>query len=126
MAIFCSGGCLDTFAGIRSGFLPIWSTEIQADRRRMFEDLTGRPCLGDTFAIDLTRVQEPVLLYSGQPCPDFSTSHAGRNPPGQHGETGWQFVAQADKILEANPAVVVCEMVPNALWLEDDTDCSCS
>ena len=117
MGIFCSGGCLDTIAGIRSGFKPVWSTEIHPGRMRMFEDLTGSPCLGDTFAVDFSKERTPVLLYSGQPCPDYSTSHAGRMPPGHAGATGWQFVAQASKILEVDPAVCVLEMVPNALWL---------
>ena len=119
MGVFCSGGCLDTLAGIRSGFTPVWSTEIHTGRANMFEQLTGSPCLGDTFGVDFTKQYSPIVLWSGQPCPDYSSSHAGRQPPGSAGQTGWQFVAQADKVLEADPTVCVMEMVPNALWLQD-------
>lgn len=58
-------------------------------------------------------------LESGQPCPDYSSSHASRNPPGFKGETGWQFVAQADKIKEVDPHVSMIEMVENALYVND-------
>ena len=80
--IFCSGGCLDTFAAIRSGFKPLWGTEVHKQRGAMFEDLTGAPCLGDTFAVDFKKQRQVALLWTGQPCPDYSTSHQGRRPPG--------------------------------------------
>ena len=59
MAVLCSGGCLDTFAGMRAGFQAKWSTEISAAQSRMFEDLTGGICLGDTFS-DRVRSAEYV------------------------------------------------------------------
>ena len=68
-AVLCSGGCVCTLASIRAGFKMIWGTEIcpehqstcsrqQEDlicscngntQQRMWEDLTGAPCLGNTF-----------------------------------------------------------------------------
>ena len=115
--IFCSGGCLDTFAAIRSGFKPLWGTEVHKQRGAMFEDLTGATCLGDTFAVDFKKQKQVVLLWTGQPCPDYSTSHQGRRPPGSQGKTGWQYVQQSEKILEVMPKVCVIEMVPNALQI---------
>ena len=115
LGVFCSGGCLDTFAGIRSGLLPLWGTETDAQRGQMFVDLTQAPCLGDTFEVDFSLQPKVDVLWSGQPCPDWSSSHQGRRPPGDRGETGWQFVAQTDKILEVRPHAFVIEMVPNAL-----------
>ena len=116
--VFCSGGCLDTLALIRSGFQPQWSTEVDGQRATMFEDLTNRKCLGDTFKNDFEK-KSVCVLWTGQPCPDWSSSHQGRRPPGEEGKTGWQFVAQAEKILEVDPHVCVIEMVPNALQVND-------
>ena len=56
MGVFCSGGCLDTFAAIRSGFKPKWRTEIEEQRAKMFEDMTQAPCLGDTFKVDFNEI----------------------------------------------------------------------
>ena len=84
----------------------------------MFEDLTDAPCLGDTFRVDFGKQKHVVLLWSGQPCPDWSSSHLGRNPPGAKGATGWQYVAQAKKVLEVMPHAYVLEMVPNALRVD--------
>ena len=119
VGIFCSGGCLDTFAAIRTGWSPQWSTEIDTQRAKMFEDLTGAPCLGDTFKTNFTKRKRVSVLWSGQPCPDFSTAHEGRKPPGIQGATGWQYTEQVRKVFEVNPRVCVLEMVPNALVLHD-------
>ena len=78
MGVFCSGGCLDTFAGVRSGFIPLWGTETDEQRGKMFADLTQAPCLGDTFAVDFSEQPRVDVLWSGQPCPDWSSSHQGR------------------------------------------------
>jgi len=44
MGVLCSGGCLDTLAGMRAGFKPIWCTEIDHEQQEMFRDLTrGEP-----------------------------------------------------------------------------------
>lgn len=114
---FCTGGCLDTLAAIRSGFIPLWGTEIDPQRAEMFCHLSSAPCLGDTFAVDFTRQSHVVLLWSGQPCPDYSTGKSG-GPVGAEGDTGWQFARQYEKVLEVMPDCFVLEMVPNALYID--------
>jgi len=49
VAELCSGGGLDTIAALRVGFKPLWSSEIDHAQSRMYSDLTGNKCLGDTF-----------------------------------------------------------------------------
>jgi hypothetical protein len=50
LGVLCSGGCLDTLAGMRAGFKAVWSSEISASQSRMFEDLTGGSCLFQTLS----------------------------------------------------------------------------
>ena len=64
--VFCSGGCLDTLALIRSGFQPKWSTEVDGQRAAMFEDISNRRCLGDTFKCDF-KGKRVCVLWTGQP-----------------------------------------------------------
>ena len=85
-------------AAIRTGFTPRWGTEIDPHMSAMWEELTGTPCLGDTFKQDFTAQRRVVYLKSGQPCMDFSSCHAGGAPPGSDDKTGWQFVAQVNQI----------------------------
>ena len=85
----------------------------------MWEGVTGTKCLGDTFKVDFTKQKQVVYLKSGQPCPDFSSSHAGGKSPGSSGKTGWQFVAQVEKISQKNPVVFLIEMVANVLQVND-------
>lgn len=116
MAVWSSGGCCDTMAGIRSGFIPIWGTEINTWMAKMWEDLTKTPCLGDTFAIDMRRQRRPILLKSGQPCPDFSSCPLYvSSRQGVDGTTGWQYVKQCDQILALSPVCFVLEMVANVI-----------
>jgi hypothetical protein len=90
-AELCSGGCLDTLAAMRVGFVPVWSSEIDECQRRMYEDLTGAKCLGDTFGREVAEASRMHYLKSGQPCPNWSRSGNGL---GENGDTGWMFVKQ--------------------------------
>ena len=120
--VLSSGGLLCTMAAIRSGFVPRWGTEINETMQKMWSDLTNTASLGDTFKTNCTQQQRIIYLKSGQPCPDYSSSHAGSNPPGSSGDTGWQFVAQTDKIKEIKPTAFMIEMVANALRVNDGAD----
>ena len=115
-SVLCSGGCLDTLAAIRSGFVPIWGTEIDPVMKTMWSDLTGTKCLGDTFAVDYSQQRRPSCLFSGQPCPDFSLSGGKK---GVCGNTGWQYVAQCDVILKLQPHSFVLEMVANVMDIDN-------
>ena len=97
-AVLSSGGLLCTLAAIRCGFVPRYGTEIEPKMSKMWSDVTLTPCLGDTFEAKFEEMQSVIYLKSGQPCVDFSSSHKGRDPPGVHGDTGWQYVAQANVI----------------------------
>ena len=50
--VFSSGGCLDTLAAIRSGFTPVWGTEICERKRYMWRDLTRTRDLGSTWDVN--------------------------------------------------------------------------
>ena len=114
--VLCSGGCLDTLAAIRSGFVPIWGTEIEPVMKTMWSDLTGTASLGDTFAVDWSQQRRPSCIFSGQPCPDFSLSGSKK---GVYGSTGWQYVAQCDVILKVHPHSFVLEMVANVMDVDN-------
>ena len=43
VGILFSGGLLDTFAAIRSGFTPIWGCETNSTQTRMWEKVTDTP-----------------------------------------------------------------------------------
>ena len=122
--IFSSGGLFCIMSAIRSGFTPRWGTEIDGKMARMWTDLTGTPCLGDTFKQNFRRQPRVVYLKSGQPCPDFSSSHAGGLPPGSDGDTGWQFVAQVDQICALRPDAFCLEMVANSIRVNDRAEVS--
>jgi site-specific DNA-cytosine methylase len=103
VAVLFSGGCIDTLAAIRSGFQPIWGTEICEAQQRMWTDLTQSPTIGDTFQnfnnlqkSKINSMPTPDYLTSGSPCPDFSLSGS---KSGKDGETGWMYVAQAEPFL---------------------------
>ena len=98
LAVLCSGGCLDTIAGMRAGFVPIWSTEISAPQARMFEDLTGGICIGDTFCDAVKTAERVSYIKSGQPCTDYASSGS---TSGAEGTTGWMFVKQVEVLLAA-------------------------
>ena len=108
------GGCLDTLAAIRSGFKPIWGTEICERKRTIWSLLTGKdtPDLGDTFKVNWSNQESPDLLISGAPCTNYSSSG---NTKGDEGETGWMFVKQADPILTLEPKAFVLEQVSNVV-----------
>lgn len=110
-AILCSGGCLDTLAAIRAGFTPKWSSEVCPEQARMFEDLTGGVCLGDTFGLAVKSAQWVHYWKSGQPCPNYACSG---DLTGEQGETGWMFVKQTEVILEHLPWAFCLEISDNA------------
>ena len=74
MGVLCSGGCLDTLAGMRAGFKPIWCTEIDHEQQEMFRDLTRGETLGDTFGDRAKTAEDADYWKSGQPCPNYSMS----------------------------------------------------
>jgi len=97
VAELSSGGCLDTIAAIRAGFGCKWSSEIDQAQARMYEELTGGECLGDTFGRKVEKAERVHYMKSGQPCINWSRSGNGE---GEDGETGWMFVEQTRVIPE--------------------------
>jgi site-specific DNA-cytosine methylase len=111
VAVLAAGGCIDTITAIKAGYTPIWATEICPIRRRMWEELTGTTCHGDTFSQDYSKLQRPDYLTSGQPCPDYSRSGSRA---GEAGETGWMFTAQTQVIQLTRPKAFRLEMSDTA------------
>jgi site-specific DNA-cytosine methylase len=97
VVVLFSGGCIDTIAAIRTGFLAIWGTEICTAQQRMWQDLTQSPSLGDTFQNfnnpnpKIRQAPTPDYMTGGAPCTYYCLSGNGE---GEHGKTGWMFVAQ--------------------------------
>ena len=118
VATFCSGGCLDTIASALAGYTPIWGTETCERRRALWADLTDTPDLGDTFnpEIEWETEMTPDLLWSGQPCPEWSVMGSQR---GLEGTTGWMFLEQWKPILRVKPKSFILEQVDNILKVND-------
>ena len=112
VAVLCSGGCLDTLAAMRVGFVPIWSTETHVAKAEMWRDLTNTVCLGDTFSEEALNAEQPDYLKSGQPCPDYSFSGSQK---GEFGATGWMFTKQVDIIKALMPRCFCFEISDNAV-----------
>ena len=49
VGILFSGGLLDTFSAVRSGFTPIWGCETNSTQARMWGKFTDTPNYGDVF-----------------------------------------------------------------------------
>jgi site-specific DNA-cytosine methylase len=131
-AVLCTGGCLCTVSAIRADFKIIWGTEIcpkhktdknncshdctENRQQRMWMDLTGAPCLGNTFSnpTKYDSLPTPDYLTSGQPCPDYSRSGSKL---GANGKTGWMFVQQTDIILRIKPKIFRLEISDHALHI---------
>ena len=111
-ADLCSGGCLDTLAAMRAGFTPIWGSEVDKSQSRMYENLTGGKCLGDTFGSAVADAVRIHYLKSGQPCPNWARLG---NQLGEEGETGWMFVWQTQVILDKLPQCFRLEISDNAV-----------
>ena len=116
IAILATGGCIDAIAAIKAGFKPIWATEICPIKQRMWEDLTGTTCHGDTFKQDYTQLQQPDYLTSGQPCTNYARSGS---ETGDEGETGWMYTAQAQEIMVLQPSAIRLEISDNAVKVHD-------
>ena len=116
VGILFSGGLLDTFAAVRSGFKPIWGCERNASQARMWTKFTGTENLGDVFGPEVLKAKRPMYIKSGAPCPNYSL---GGNHLGSKGLTGWMFVQQADVIKHIQPWVFCLEMSDNALFVNE-------
>ena len=67
---------------------PVWGTEVCEDKRALWRLITDCPDLGDTFEATLDKPMRPNVLWSGQPCMDYSLSGSRK---GHHGKTGWML-----------------------------------
>ena len=139
VGVLNSGGCVDTLSLIRAGWSPVWGTEICQThqhspaacntiirtssctdnlQQRMWTDLTGTPCLGNTFSNIAKYLQheKPTMIASCQPCTDYCI---GSTQTGVQGETGWMFVEQTNIILLTLPLTFRLEMSSNAVLVNE-------
>ena len=110
-AILFSGGCLDTLSAIRTGFTPTWGCERDQAQGRMWEHLTSTKCLGDVFGDEAAKASKVKYIKAGAPCQDYSRSGSRL---GEHGETGWMFVQQAEVIDRKRPWAFCLEISDHA------------
>ena len=129
-----SGGLLCTLAAIRSGWTPIFGTEIcpqhptapqmceevkqiqncnKNKQQQMWKHLTGTPCYGNTFT-NITRyskLERPIYLKVSPECTYYSI---GGGQSGSNSLTGWQLPDVALVILEIEPLIAQIENSSNA------------
>ena len=131
-AVLCSGGLICSQAAVRAGFQLIWGTEIcpehpdcdgicncgNNDQQRMWTDLTGTPCLGNSFnnQSKYDAAETPDYLTTGFPCPNYSRSG---DHTGDTGSTGWMFVQQVALILRIKAKTIRLEMSDYAIEVND-------
>jgi hypothetical protein len=116
VAVLFSGGLLDTFASVRSGFTPIWGCETNRAQARMWEKFTNCTNLGDVFGPAVLKAERPMYIKSGAPCPNYGRSG---NHEGANGETGWMFVEQANVIESLQPWCFCLEISEHALFVNE-------
>jgi site-specific DNA-cytosine methylase len=131
-AVLCSGGLICSQAAVRAGFQLIWGTEIcphhpdcdglcgcgHNDQQRMWTDLTGTPCLGNSFTNEskYDAMETPDYMTSGFPCSNFSRSG---DHTGEDGITGWMFVQQARIFIRIQPKTLRMEISDYATEVND-------
>ena len=134
VAVLQSGGLLCTLGAIRAGWSPVWGTEICPKhvnaptncqhvrgikdciynlQQRMWHDLTGTTCYGNTF-VNVTQYRnlpKPMYVTVSPECTDFCI--AGKQV-GSDGLTGWQLPDIAIVLLEIEPLMLRIENSSNA------------
>lgn len=115
VAVLASGGGLDTIAAVRAGMAPVWGSDIDVTCRAMWTDLTGAPCYGDAFQLELATLRRPTVIKTGFPCPDYSGLGSGM---GSKGATGGLYTQQTDVINELLPYVAIMEQSDGAATID--------
>ena len=84
----------------------------------MWNDLTGTPCLGNSFTNEskYDAMKTPDCMTSGFPCPNFSRSG---DHTGEDGITGWMFVQQARIFIRIQPKTLRMEISDYATEVND-------
>ena len=119
MANLFSGALGDLLCGIRAKFKSVYGADIEKLSRRMYNDITGRPCYGDVNDIDFEQVDPTVLMVWTSPCPDYSSSNP--DPQGAYGDKGGeQFVMIPMRVAKAKPLVVLIEEVGNIIHFPNE------
>ena len=116
VGILAAGAGVCTYSSVRAGFRPIWCTETNGLANKIWTEIYGGECLGDTFGVDWRIVERPWYLKSGQPCPDYARSGSKK---GREGRTGWMFVEQVDEIFKIKPVVFRLE-ISDYIWQVND------
>ena len=111
VVVLQSGGLLCTHSAIRSGWTPIWGTEICPThinspimcqeiekiknckdnvQQRMWNRLTGTPCYGNTFTniTQYSKLERPMYLKVSPECTFYCI---GGDQTGSVSLTGWQL-----------------------------------
>jgi len=134
VVVLQSGGLLCTHSAIRSGWMPIWGTEIcpkhtnapmicqdieqikdcqENSQQRMWQCLTGTPCYGNTFTnvTQYQKLEKPMYMKVSTECTYYCV---GGLQTGSNSLSGWQLPDVALVILEVEPLMVQIENSSNA------------
>lgn len=119
VAVLASGGLLDTLSSIRAGLIPIWGSDTDELSQKLWQDLTGSVCYGDSFKMDTTTLRRPRILKTGFPCPDYTGLGSKL---GSEGNTGHLYTKQAELIKTISPDVAIIEQTDNAININHGED----
>ena len=142
VVVLQSGGLLCTHSAIRSGWTPIWGTEICPKhinapamcqtisqissctdnvQQRMWSELTGTQSMGNTFTniTQYTKIEKPMYLKVSPECTYYCIGGA---KTGSNSLTGWQLPDIALVILEIQPLIAQIENSSNAPNVNDGKD----
>ena len=134
VVVLQSGGLLCTHSAIRSGWTPLWGTEIcpthtnapimcqsieqlkdcnENSQQQMWYHLTGTTCYGNTFAniTQYSKLEKPMYLKVSPECTYYCVGGA---QTGSNSLTGWQLPDVSLVILEIEPLIVQIENSSNA------------
>ena len=142
VVVLQSGGLLCTHSAIRSGWSPIWGTEIcpkhinapvicqsipqisdckENKQQQMWCDLTGTMSMGNTFTnvTQYSKLERPIYLKVSPECTYYCI---GGPKTGSKSLTGWQLPDIAIVILEIEPLIAQIENSSNAPNVGDGKD----
>lgn len=116
--LYCGAG-IDTLCGIRALFKPLYGADCDKTCRKMYIDMSGRPCYSDASTIKFEEHRPPTLAIITPPCQDYASSAV--NARGQEGDKGGgEFVKIPYIVQRMKPMSLFIENVGNMINFEEE------